>query len=154
MAYRQREEGRKVSVSGLQPEPELVIPPYRVLRLAENEEWDLRHAPGDDYVFCHNDMSQHNVIVDPDTLKVKAIIDWEYAGFFPAYFDYPFYLRPGPSVALGGEFDDSQLLLEFLRSQAKVGEEQQPDIAGNGTQQGPPTPESGPPQDAPLNDMF
>jgi hypothetical protein len=24
---------------------------------------------------------QHNVIVDPATLKIKAIIDWEFGGF-------------------------------------------------------------------------
>ncbi len=27
------------------------------------------------YVFCHNDLGKHNVIVNPDTLKIKAIID-------------------------------------------------------------------------------
>ncbi|KAJ6781289.1 hypothetical protein PWT90_07975 [Aphanocladium album] len=132
---------------------EIVIPPYRVMRMAENESWDLRHAPGDDYVFCHNDMSQHNVIVDPDTLRVKAIIDWEYAGFFPAHFDYPFYLRPGPSVALEGEFDDSQLLLGFLRSQSKSNNEQVPGV-GYGALQGPPTPESGPAEESPSSDVF
>lgn len=41
--------------------------------------------------------------VDPQTLKVKAIIDWEYAGFFPAQFEGMYFRRPGPSVALGGE---------------------------------------------------
>ena len=34
-----------------------------------------------DYVFCHNDLGQHNVIVDPETLKTNAVIDWEYGGF-------------------------------------------------------------------------
>ena len=34
-----------------------------------------------DLVFCHNDLSANNVIVDPKTLKIAAIIDWEYAGF-------------------------------------------------------------------------
>ncbi|KAK0612292.1 hypothetical protein B0T17DRAFT_620511 [Bombardia bombarda] len=24
------------------------------------------------YVFCHNDLGQHNVIVDPETLKINA----------------------------------------------------------------------------------
>ncbi|KAJ4305949.1 hypothetical protein N0V88_000739, partial [Collariella sp. IMI 366227] len=33
------------------------------------------------YVFCHNDLGQHNVIVDPKTLKISVIIDWEYGGF-------------------------------------------------------------------------
>lgn len=45
-----------------------------------------------DLVFCHNDLSANNVIVDPDTLKIRAIVDWEYAGFFPAELEAPFYL--------------------------------------------------------------
>ncbi|KAK5994603.1 hypothetical protein PT974_05082 [Cladobotryum mycophilum] len=28
-----------------------------------------------DFVFCHNNLSQQNVIVDPETLKIKGIID-------------------------------------------------------------------------------
>ncbi|KAJ5725218.1 uncharacterized protein N7483_006575 [Penicillium malachiteum] len=67
-----------------------------------------------EYVFCHNDLSQHNIIVDPKTLKIKAIIDWEYAGFFPEYFDAPFYKRIGPSAAIDEETDDVPKLLQFL----------------------------------------
>lgn len=67
-----------------------------------------------DLVFCHNDLSTHNVIVDPETLKVKAIIDWEYAGFFPEEFEGMFFRRPGPSVALEGEFNDEKQLLDIM----------------------------------------
>ena len=45
-------------------------------------------------------------LVDETSLKINAIIDWEYAGFFPTEFDGKFYLRPGPSAALQGEEDD------------------------------------------------
>jgi hypothetical protein len=41
---------------------------------------------------------------------IKAIIDWEYAGFYPPEFERPFYLRPGPSIALPGEVDDVEAL--------------------------------------------
>lgn len=98
----------------------IVVPPYRVLKLAESERWNLQPSASDDYPFCHNDLSQQNVIVDPKSLKIKAIIDWEYAGFFPSYFDYPFYNRLGPSSAINGETDDSLALLQFLRSQAST----------------------------------
>ncbi|KAI1174943.1 kinase-like protein [Nemania sp. FL0916] len=94
----------------------IVIPPYRVLRRTEKDDWHLTPSNHNEYVFCHNDLSQPNVVVDPDTLKVNAIIDWEYAGFYPAHFERPFYLRPGPSVALKDETDDSFQLLEFLES--------------------------------------
>lgn len=68
----------------------------------------------EEYVFCHNDLGQHNVIVDPDTLRIKAIIDWEFGGFWPAWFEKPFWKRPGPSVNLEGEVDDVQQCRDWL----------------------------------------
>lgn len=35
------------------------------------------------YVFQHGDLAAHNIIMNPETLQVEALIDWEYAGFFP-----------------------------------------------------------------------
>lgn len=67
-----------------------------------------------DLVFCHNDLSAHNVIVNPETLKVNAIIDWEYAGFFPEEFEGMFFRRPGPSIALDGEENDEEQLLNIM----------------------------------------
>ncbi|TQN65861.1 hypothetical protein CSHISOI_09555 [Colletotrichum shisoi] len=52
------------------------------------------------YVFCHNDLGQHNVIVDPQTLKINAIIDWEYGGFWPEWFEQPYWEREGPGAPL------------------------------------------------------
>ncbi|KAL2121040.1 hypothetical protein VTJ04DRAFT_5067 [Mycothermus thermophilus] len=96
----------------------IVIPPYRVLCETDRDDWSrLRVAERPEYVFCHNDCSQHNVIVNPETLKIAAIVDWEYAGFYPEYFEFPFYKRRGPSVALDEEEDDTNRLLEFLYSQ-------------------------------------
>lgn len=66
------------------------------------------------YVFCHNDLGQQNVIVDPDTLKINAIIDWEYAGFWPEWFEQPYWKRHGPSVPLGDEEDDTEKCREWL----------------------------------------
>ncbi|KAK0722279.1 hypothetical protein B0T26DRAFT_749700 [Lasiosphaeria miniovina] len=73
-----------------------------------------------DYVFCHNDLSQPNVVVDPETLKITAILDWEYAGFFPARFESPFYTRLGPSSAIDGEVDNAAELVDFLKSKSKI----------------------------------
>lgn len=86
-----------------------ICPHYRVFRgwkklgvwkvkddteLGEGEE---------DFVFCHNDLGQHNVIVDPATLKIKAIIDWEFSGFFPRWFEAAFWEKPGPANDVGDE---------------------------------------------------
>lgn len=92
-----------------------VILPYRLFRKTPRDDWEMQEASSEnEYAFCHNDLSQHNVIVNPDTLKIAAIIDWEYAGFFPEEFDSPYYKRPGPSVAIDGEEDDTDKLMQFI----------------------------------------
>jgi len=89
--------------------------PFRLIQHVNPDVFhNLPEAETPEYVFCHNDLSQHNIIVDEETLKINAIIDWEYAGFFPTEFDSPFYLRKGPSVAIGDEVDDTDKLLEFF----------------------------------------
>jgi len=92
-----------------------VIVPYRVgLAVPQDQPLNLREATTPEFVLCHNDLSQYNVLVDETTLKINAIIDWEYAGFFPPEFDGAFYLRPGPSGAIEGEEDDVPKLLDVL----------------------------------------
>lgn len=74
------------------------------------EHWRLRSSESEEFV------SIQNTIVDPVSLKIRAIIDWEYAGFYPAFFEREFYNRLGPSVALDGEEDDTEKLQDFLAS--------------------------------------
>ncbi|KAI9664027.1 MAG: hypothetical protein M1821_007518 [Bathelium mastoideum] len=93
------------------------ILPYRLLRKTPIDDWDLQMASNKEYVFCHNDLSQNNIIVDPDTLEIRAIVDWEYSGFFPEEFDAPYYKRLGPSVAINGEDDDTDQLMQFIKDQ-------------------------------------
>ncbi|KAL7922692.1 kinase-like protein [Trichoderma austrokoningii] len=92
----------------------MVLPPYRIMQKSNGRPWRMRQRKQQDLVFCHNDLSMNNVIVDPDTLKINAIVDWEYAGFYPPEFEFPFYQRPGPSVALDGEVDDCDLLMRMI----------------------------------------
>jgi aminoglycoside phosphotransferase len=82
---------------------------------AYRDQWKMKKRESEDLVFCHNDLSTHNVIVDPETLKINAIIDWEYAGYFPREFEGMFFRRPGPSVALGEETNDERSLLDLMR---------------------------------------
>ncbi|KAB8274046.1 hypothetical protein BDV30DRAFT_97873 [Aspergillus minisclerotigenes] len=51
----------------------IVIPPYRVMRQSSKDVWTCLSSETWDYVFCHNDISQQNVIVDSETLKIKAL---------------------------------------------------------------------------------
>lgn len=84
------------------------------MRKSNGQPWRMRRRKQQDLVFCHNDLSMNNVIVDPGTLKIKAIIDWEYAGFYPSEFEFPFYQRLGPSVALESEADDFEVNADDL----------------------------------------
>lgn len=63
------------------------------MRLSDKSEWPRKVSKDSEYVFCHDDLSQHNIIVDPQTLKIRAIIDREYVGFFPEHFEWVFYER-------------------------------------------------------------
>jgi thiamine kinase-like enzyme len=54
------------------------------------------------YVFIHGDLSRSNIIVNPVTYKVVAILDWEYAGYYPKEHEIPYYERPIPSGAQPG----------------------------------------------------
>ena len=92
-----------------------VIVPYRVGEaIPQDQVLKLREATSPEFVLCHNDLGQQNIMVDETTLKINAILDWEYAGFYPLEFEGAFYLRPGPSFALEGEENDVPKLLELL----------------------------------------
>ncbi|KAL9125970.1 MAG: hypothetical protein Q9217_004900 [Psora testacea] len=71
-----------------------VIPPTRVIERDNREFWLNKSSSKDQYVFCHNDLAQHNIMVDPETLQVVAILDWESSGFYPPDFEAPLWLRP------------------------------------------------------------
>lgn len=39
-------------------------------------------------VLVHGDLSERNILVDPDTLAMTGFLDWEMANIMPAYFEY------------------------------------------------------------------
>ena len=55
-------------------------------------QWEQKYASNEEFVLCHGDMSQLNILVDRETLKIVGVIDWEYAGFFPREHEIPFLL--------------------------------------------------------------
>ncbi|KJR87267.1 uncharacterized protein SPSK_01927 [Sporothrix schenckii 1099-18] len=100
------------------PGQTLLCPPLRMHRdfWKSHTCWRPKaDLPKGDYVFCHNDLSQYNVLVDPETLKINAIVDWEYAGFWPEWFERPYWTREGPGAPLEGELDDIDQGREWLR---------------------------------------
>lgn len=57
----------------------------------------------EEYVFCHNDIGQHNVLVDAKSLEIKAIIDWKFSGFFPRWVEGALWKDVGHALTLGDE---------------------------------------------------
>lgn len=45
--------------------------------------WKTHRSEKAQYTFQHGDLAAHNILMNPQTLEVAALIDWEYAGFFP-----------------------------------------------------------------------
>ncbi|KAF1971062.1 hypothetical protein BU23DRAFT_472247, partial [Bimuria novae-zelandiae CBS 107.79] len=67
-----------------------VLPPPRIEEYDRRAMWPPKQSPLEgEYVFCHGDLSRSNIMVDPNTLDVVYIIDWEQAGFFPATLERP-----------------------------------------------------------------
>lgn len=64
-----------------------VYPPSIVLTEYPNKSWDRITCKDSKFVFCHNDLSGHNTLVDPESYKIVGIADWEYSGFFPQWFE-------------------------------------------------------------------
>lgn len=62
-----------------------------------------------------HDLRSTIIPVDPRTLTVKAIIDWEYAEYYAEQFEMPFYNQIGPSVAINEERDDVPVLDALCR---------------------------------------
>ncbi|KAI1105842.1 hypothetical protein F4804DRAFT_330927 [Jackrogersella minutella] len=67
-----------------------VLPPPRIGQNHERDVWLPKQSQGpDEYVFCHNDLSWYNIMVDPRTLKFKFIYSWEHTRYFSSSIELP-----------------------------------------------------------------
>ncbi|KAG6009001.1 hypothetical protein E4U43_000072 [Claviceps pusilla] len=89
----------KSDVPGV-PGETLLCAPKRIVRQGwkQNSCWRPKSETKGEFVFCHNDLAQHN----------------EFGGFWPSWFERPFWKRPGPSSARKGEEDDVQKCRDWL----------------------------------------
>ena len=96
----------------------MVCPPPRASQwFPKNTTW-LSTTPAEtELVFCHCDLSQSNILVDPDTLKIEGILDWEFAGYWPSSFEAPFFQDPRPSGAQFTSRSDNAQVVDFLQKQ-------------------------------------
>lgn len=83
-----------------------------------------------EYVFQHGDIAAHNIMMDKQTLQVKALIDWEYAGYFPPGMErWPGTLDERAYGMRAANLDDAIarfLPEEYLECYEKLGD--QPDL--------------------------
>ncbi|KAI0729113.1 aminoglycoside phosphotransferase [Fomitopsis betulina] len=57
-------------------------------RCAQLEKVQRETVYDDRPVLAHRDLSDRNILIDPDTLEVTGIIDWENAAIMPAHHEY------------------------------------------------------------------
>lgn len=82
-----------------------------------------RYPTKSPYVLCHGDLAWHNLRIDPDTYEIKAVVDWEYAGFYPAEVESEYWRREGIGWALEGEKCDIDHVLRVLGKHMEEGGE-------------------------------
>jgi Choline/ethanolamine kinase len=80
--------------------------PFSIYSRGRNRRW---FAVSGEFAYCHNDLSRHNILVDPNSLKINAIYDWEYSGFYPEYFEGQFYTRWGLRETIEDEVDNRDI---------------------------------------------
>lgn len=104
----------------------LVWPPKRLA--AQSMYWhQITTQLGADYpiVFTHGDLAARNILVRDG--RIAAILDWEYAGWYPAYWDYVFALRGMDRIdwetlrshvpsLFPKRYDHEYILLQFILS--------------------------------------
>ena len=91
-----------------------IVPPYRLQERDGRPHWLSRTSISKGYVYCHNDLAQHNILINPETLQVAAIIDWEFSGFYPQGFEFPFWLEPRGRIRQADEEDEEDPAVENL----------------------------------------
>ena len=72
-------------MGGMNRDEQLLLPP----RVTDEygRDWSRFTSKEPAFVLCHNDLGQSNIFIDPNTNKIRAIIDWEYAGYYPPVFE-------------------------------------------------------------------
>ncbi|KAK5689749.1 putative endonuclease lcl3 [Elasticomyces elasticus] len=69
-------------LGGMNEDELLLLLPPRVA-INTGKEWERVVSREPKFVLCHNDLSQGNIFIDRNTHAIAAIIDWEYAGYYP-----------------------------------------------------------------------
>ncbi|KAJ5723500.1 Aminoglycoside phosphotransferase [Penicillium malachiteum] len=60
--------------------------------------WKERMPSPLPWTLAHADLTNCNIMVDPGTFKLTAIIDWERSGYYPVWWEYA-----GATIAFGSD---------------------------------------------------
>lgn len=60
-----------------------VIPPVWVEEYDQRPLWEPRVSDREEFIFCHGDLTPHNMMCDSESLEVTHLFDLENSGFFP-----------------------------------------------------------------------
>jgi len=89
-----------------------VLPLAWILEYDTRSRWDVKTSSYNEFVFTHGDLGPANMRMDPYTLTVKCVVDWEYSGYFPPEFQ-KWAVDNSAYYAL---YEDHQTICELARS--------------------------------------
>ncbi|MCJ1274969.1 hypothetical protein MMC21_002768 [Puttea exsequens] len=67
--------------------------PCPLISDGHKRRFESRTIPREEYVFCHGDLAKRNIMVNRQSLQPVAVVDWEYAGFYPRVFEEEYWIR-------------------------------------------------------------
>jgi len=105
-------ELRRLRLRNLGQPGGVVFPPPRVSAFDDRPLWQPKIGATERYIYCHNDLAQQNIVVEPKTLEITSLIDWEYSGFFPPDFEKSFWLDPSENCRV--DEGESRCLIALL----------------------------------------
>ncbi|KAG0635233.1 kinase-like domain-containing protein [Tuber brumale] len=70
-------------------------PPNTISR-AESSRLNSLLSTSHRIVLSHGDFHPGNIMIDPESLEVLAVIDWEFGGWYPEYWEFVKAMEPGP----------------------------------------------------------
>jgi len=94
----------------------IVMPPQAIVTHPDGpKSWSQDSIPQSErqFVFCHRDLSQANILVDSRTLSLAAITDWECGGFYPQDHELMFFERSSNSGAQARTLSGMEKIRQF-----------------------------------------
>lgn len=91
--------------------------PRVAMRFPGGTTWKAVEYLESDYAFCHCDLNWSNIVIDSDFLEIRAILGWECAGYWPDYFELPYYHDMQSKETPVADWKVVKLMTEFFKSQ-------------------------------------